>query len=141
MNGRRSVATSLPEKGTPMNSESMYLKVVALAGISLLAGCGEINVKKYLPFGGDTTIQERPRTPANATEYQCTGNKRFYLRTLEGGAAVWLILPEREVRLDRLGAEGATRYSKGNTVLELNGDATRLSDGAAVSFSACKPTP
>ena len=105
----------------------------------LLTGCGEINVRKYLPFGGDTAIQERSRTPANATEYQCAGNKRFYLRTLEGGAAAWLILPEREVRLDRLGAEGSMRYSKGNTVLELNGEATQLSDGAAVSFSACKP--
>ena len=112
----------------------------ALTCLSLLAGCGDMNVKKYLPFTSDTP-QERSRTPVNATEYQCAGGKRFYVRTLEGGAAVWLILPEREVRLDRLGAEGATRYSKGNTVLELNGDATRLSDGAAVSFSACKPTP
>ncbi|MDP1611667.1 MAG: hypothetical protein Q8M11_11465 [Sulfuritalea sp.] len=121
-----------------MNSESMVLKVVALAGVALLGGCGDINVRKYIPFGGDSTIQERPRTPANATEYQCAGGKRFYLRTLEGGAAVWLILPEREVRLDRLGADGGTRYSKGTTVLEIAGDATRVSDGAAVTFSACK---
>ena len=124
-----------------MNSESKYLKVVALAGISLLAGCGEINVKKYLPFGGDSTIQERPRTPANATEYQCAGGKRIYLRTLEGGAAVWLILPEREVRLDRIGAEGSTRYSKGNTVLEITGSEARLNDGATVSFAGCKAAP
>ncbi|MCM2309651.1 MAG: hypothetical protein NDI91_19520 [Sulfuritalea sp.] len=123
-----------------MQTRLMPMAAGALACIPLLlAGCGEINVRKYLPFGGDTAIQERPRTPANATEYQCAGGKRFYLRMLEGGAAVWLILPEREVRLDRIGAEGSARYSKGNMVLELNGEATRLSDGAAVSFSACKP--
>lgn len=123
-----------------MQRKLMRMTAGGLACIPLLlSACGEINVRKYIPFGGDTAIQERPRTPANATEYQCAGNKRFFLRTLEGGAAVWLILPEREVRLDRLGTEGSTRYSKGNTVLELNGDATRLSDGAAVSFSACKP--
>lgn len=123
-----------------MQKRLMRTTAAGLACIPLLlAGCGEINVRKYIPFGGDTAIQERSRTPANATEYQCAGNKRFFLRTMEGGAAVWLILPEREVRLDRLGAEGSMRYSKGNTVLELNGEATQLSDGAAVSFSACKP--
>lgn len=110
----------------------------ALTAALLLAGCGDINVKKYLPFGGDTTIQERPRTPANAVEYQCAGNKRFFLRTLEGGAAVWLILSERELRLDRLGAGEGTRYSKGNTVLDLGGAEATLSDGASVAFTGCK---
>lgn len=103
-------------------------------GCLLATGCGDINVKKYLPFTGDAP-QERPRTPANATEYQCAGNKRFFVRNLEGGA-VWLILPERELRLDRIG--DSTRFSKGNTVLELSaGDAT-LSDGAS-SLTGCKP--
>jgi len=124
-----------------MKSGLLHLKIAALAGISLLAGCGEINVKKYLPFGDDSTIQDRPRTPANATEYQCAAGKRFHVRTLEGGAAVWLMLPEREVRLDRLGAEGGTRYSKGNTVLEISGSEARLSDGPAASFSGCKAGP
>ncbi|MCM2290143.1 MAG: MliC family protein [Sulfuritalea sp.] len=110
----------------------------ALTVAVMLAGCGDINVKKYLPFGGDSTIQERPRTPANAVEYQCAGNKRFFLRTLEGGAAVWLILPERELRLDRLGAGEGTRYSKGNTVLELGGAEATLTDGATPSFTGCK---
>lgn len=100
----------------------------------LLAGCGEINVRKYLPFTGDAP-QERARTPANATEYQCAGNKRFFVRNLEGGA-VWLILPDRELRLDRLG--DSARYSKGSTVLELNAGNATLSDGAS-TFTGCKP--
>jgi len=101
----------------------------------LAAGCGDINVKKYLPFGDDSTIQERPRTPANASEYLCAGNKRFFVRNLEGGA-VWLILPERELRLDRIG--DSARYSKGNTVLELNAGEATLSDGAS-TLTGCKP--
>ena len=108
-----------------------------LACVSLLAGCGEINVKKYLPFGSDT-VQERSRTPANAIEYQCAAGKRFYVRTLEGGAAVWLILPEREVRLEKLAADAGTRYGNGIAVLELNGSDASLKDGAAVSFAGCK---
>ncbi|MDP2823885.1 MAG: hypothetical protein Q8O52_14565 [Sulfuritalea sp.] len=120
-----------------MNSGLLRLRLASLACISLLAGCGEMKLKVW-PFGGDTTIQERSRAPVNAVEYQCAGGKRFHVRTLESGGALWLILPEREVRLDRLGAGGATRYGKGNTVLEINGSDASLSDGAAISFTGCK---
>jgi len=106
----------------------------------LLAGCGEMNVKKYLPFANDT-VQERPRMPANATEYQCAAGKRFFVRTLDGGAAVWLILPEREVRLDKLGSDAALRYGNGIAVLEINGNEATLKDGAATSFAGCKMPP
>lgn len=121
-----------------MRNNLKMTTTAALTAAVVLAGCGDINVRKYLPFGGDSTIQERPRTPANAVEYQCAGNKRFFLRTLEGGAAVWLILSERELRLDRLGAGEGTRYSKGNTVLDLGSAEATLNDGAAVSFTGCK---
>jgi len=119
-----------------MQKGLMSISGAGLAAISLLlAGCGEMNVRKYLPFGGDT-VQERSRTPTNAIEYQCAGGKRFYVRTLEGGAAVWLILPEREVRLNKLGT--GSRYSNGIAVLELNGNEATLTDGAATPFTGCK---
>jgi membrane-bound inhibitor of C-type lysozyme len=109
--------------------------MTGLACLSLLAGCGDINVRKYIPFTGDAP-QERSRTPANAVEYQCAAGKRFYVRTLEGGEAVWLILPEREIRLAKLGT--GSRYSNGIAVLELNGNDATLSDGAVATYSACK---
>ena len=109
-----------------------------LACISLLlAGCGEIKVKQFWPFGNESA-QERPRTPANAADYQCAGGKRFYVRTLEGGAAVWLILADREVRLAKLGTGPDLRYSNGIAVLEINGNDASLKDGAAASFTGCK---
>ncbi|MDK9716020.1 MAG: MliC family protein [Sulfuritalea sp.] len=111
--------------------------LTGLACLSLLAGCGDINVRKYIPFTGDAP-QERSRTPANATEYQCSAGKRFYVRTLEGGAAVWLILPEREVRLNKLGAGADMRYSNGIAVLEISGNTATLTDGAAATFTGCK---
>lgn len=115
------------------------LMSIAGAGLAciplLLAGCGEMNVKKYLPFGSDAP-QERSRTPPNSTEYQCAAGKRFYVRTLDGGGAVWLILPEREVRLNKIGS--SMRYSNGIAVLELNGNEATLTDGAASSFTGCK---
>ena len=121
-----------------MKRNLMRMTGTSLACFSLLlTGCGEINVKKYLPFGGDT-VQERSRAPANATEYQCAAGKRFHVRMLEGGAAAWLILPEREVRLEKVGAEGGTRYSNGIAVLEINGNEATLKDGATISFVGCK---
>jgi hypothetical protein len=116
--------------------KGLLLRAAGVAGVALLlAACGEVNVRKYLPFGGDTATPERSRTPPNSIEYQCTGGKRFHLRTLDGGAAVWLILPEREVRLERFGSTG--HYGKGNTVLELNG-AAAVKDGATTIFADCK---
>jgi membrane-bound inhibitor of C-type lysozyme len=113
------------------------LTIAGLACAVLLAGCGEINVKKYLPFGNDA-VQERSRAPTNATEYQCAAGKRIYVRNLEGGAAVWLILPERELRLERLGADNSTRYGKGNITLDLGGNAAAIKDGNTIPFLDCK---
>ena len=101
----------------------------------LLSACGDMNLKKYNPFSGDP-VQERSRTPANATEYQCAGGKRIYIRNQDAAEAVWLILPERELRVDRVGS--STRYSTGTTVLELNGNIATVSEGPAVTYSACK---
>ena len=118
----------------------MQGKLMSTAGASLilvsllLPGCGGV---KLWPFGSDA-VQERSRTPANATEYQCAGAKRFFVRTLEGGAAVWLILTEREVRLEKLAADSGLRYSNGIAVLEINGNEASLKDGATISLSGCK---
>lgn len=108
----------------------------SLAGITLLlSACGDMNVKKYIPFTGDS-VEERSRTPANATEYHCAGGKRIYVRTLDGGAAVWLILRERELRLDRIGT--SNRYSTGNTVLTLEGGNASVADGGPPTYTDCK---
>jgi hypothetical protein len=95
----------------------------------LLAGCGGVSL---WPFGSDKP-QER-RTPANATEYQCNAGKRFYVRYLDGAA--WVILPEREFRLNK--SETAGRYSNGATVLEAGEGEVTLREGSAVTYAGCK---
>lgn len=114
-----------------------YLRGAAalLASTALLAGCGEMKMKVW-PFG-DSTTRERSREPSNATEYLCAAGKRFHLRMIEGGGAAWLILPEREVRLERIG-ESATRYGKGALLLELGPDSASLADGANISHANCR---
>lgn len=100
--------------------------VAALA----LAGCGSLDV---LPFG-DEKLTERPRGPANAAEFVCAGGKRFHVRYLDGDAA-WLILPEREVRLDK--GAGAGRYGNGITTLAVDAGTATLTD-RGTTLTDCK---
>jgi membrane-bound inhibitor of C-type lysozyme len=98
----------------------------------MLAGCGSVNL---WPFGGRGT--ELSRTPPNATEYRCESGRGFWVRNLEDGA-VWLIAPDREIRLAKAGAAG--RYSAARVVLEISGDEAALTD-PPVTFSGCKRAP
>ena len=95
----------------------------------LLAGCGG----SLWPFGSSDT--ELSRTPANATEYKCSGGKGFWVRNLPDNA-VWLIAPDREIRLNKL-ATGASSYGVGRIVLDLSGETATLFDPPA-NFSGCK---
>jgi hypothetical protein len=84
-----------------------------------LAGCGG----SALPFfGGETP--EASRKPANAIEYRCEGGVSLYVRQLDAGA-VWLIAPDREIRLDKK-AEG--RWGFGPVELDIDKDRLDLID-------------
>jgi len=99
-----------------MNLDPARVAVAALA-VVLLAGCGGMSL---WPFG----------------ESESTELSRFYVRTLDAGA-VWLIAPDREIRLDKLaGAEGA-RYGVGRVVLEISGQSAMLTD-PPTQFADCK---
>lgn len=105
------------------------LSIAGLACVVLLAGCGEVNVRKYLPFGGDP-IQERSRTPANATEYQCAAGKRIYVRTLEGGAA-------RQARCDGAGPRSRARAAIASATW---GDRTAVAPSRSATVRATRRT-
>ena len=108
---------------------------LAVASLALFAaGCSSVEL---WPFGSEGA-KERSRAPANAREFQCEGGKRFYLRYLDGNAAAWVILPEREFRLDKVDAASGTRYSNGSATLEVNGNEATLADGPTISYTGCK---
>jgi membrane-bound inhibitor of C-type lysozyme len=111
---------------------SCYL-LSALFGL-VLSGCG--GVDKYNPF----SESEPPPAyrPANATEYQCENNKRFYVRMQDSGNAAWLIYPNREVNLDKASGGSGTRYTNGIAVLEINGTDATLNDGPGIAYTGCK---
>lgn len=114
-------------------SSLVYMGVIGFP--LLLAGCGSISI---WPFGESKTASVS-RGPENATEYRCTGGKTFHVRYLDAGKSVWLILPDRQVRLDKATAAGDGRYTNGIAVLSITSEGAELTDGPA-SYTACKTT-
>lgn len=103
-----------------------------------LGGCMSMPSVKLWPFGGEPKTAENSRLPTNATEYRCEGGKGFYLRTLEGGSAVWLIYPDRQVRLEKQTTGSGTRYTNGVATLRLEEGVASLTDGTTISYNNCK---
>ena len=102
----------------------------------LVGGCSGFNPASLWPFGSDGSQGREPGPPPNATAYRCDGNRAFYLRMLENGAA-WVILPEREFRLDKTaGAEG--RFGNGVAVLDIKGETAVLNDGPGQAYTGCR---
>lgn len=113
-----------------MNANRPFASL-SLALSVFVAGCGNI-----LSFSGPSEVTQRG--PENATEYRCEGNRRFYVRTIDANS-VWLIAPDRELRMTRSGSDG--RYRAGRATLELNGPEARLED-PPTEYRDCKvPTP
>jgi len=105
--------------------------VAGLLASVLLAGCGGVSL---WPFGSGST--ELSRKPSGATEYRCVGGKGFYVRNLDANA-VWLIAPDREIRLEKpAGATGMT-YGAGKVRLEITAEEATLLDPPA-KFVGCK---
>ena len=104
--------------------------------VPLLLVLGGCSAPRIWPFG---EAEGRPAVPENSVQYQCNGSKRFFLRMLANGDA-WVILPEREFRLERLASAPGRRYSNGAAVLELGDAASEasLNDGPTIAFSGCK---
>ena len=101
-----------------------------------LSACSSVSVDLW-PFSSGKE-QDLSRTPPGATAYTCEGGKRLFVRYLDDGAAAWVILPEREFRLNKIASTSATRYSNGSATLDIMDGGATLSDGAAVTHAGCK---
>lgn len=112
----------------------LHQSFLVLALLAVLPACSSISLSN--PFGSDT--KERSRTPQNATEYICEGNKHFYVRMLNNGNDAWLIYPDHEVNLTKA-SDANNRFTSGIITLVVNGDATTLDDGEKIAYTACKP--
>lgn len=110
--------------------------VSLLMATGLLSACSSMDMRmdKVWPFKDEGPGQ--PKRLAGATEYQCEGGKRFYVRLADNGNTAWLIYPDREVALAKQAS--ATRYSNGVATLEINGAEATLKEGPTIAYNGCK---
>lgn len=100
-----------------------------------LSGCSNISI---WPWDNDNPAQAGGgRTPENSKEYRCEGNRVFHLRYLNEGKTAWVILPERQIALDR--SSTGNTFTNGIAVLKIDDAGTTLTDGPAIAYKDCKP--
>jgi hypothetical protein len=105
-----------------------------IAGAALSAvvyGCSGT----WWPFGGGSG-GEGYRVPAGATEFACADGKRLIVRFAADRKSVWVILPEREFRLEQSGSD--ERFSNGISTLSLQADTANLDTEGSRQFADCK---
>ncbi len=117
------------------------IKLSVILGIISLTACSTLDKVKDVnlwPFGNGT---DAPRVyrPANSTEYACEKGKKFYIRTLDNGANVWLMLSDREVLLPKVGSEKI--YSNGISRLDMTSAEVNLEASAENRYIGCKVVP
>lgn len=106
--------------------------IAAAALAVLLGGCAG----SWLPWGHSDREQPR-RLPEGAVELDCAQGRKLLVRHFADGKSAWIILPDREFRLDR--APGpAERYTNGATTLSVDGDASSLDIDGSRQYADCK---
>ena len=114
------------------------IKLGMLVFVGSITACSTVKDVKNVdlwPFGKGGE-QAHEYLPANSTPYVCEGNKKFYVRYLDKGASVWLILPDREVALAQVGSSKV--YSNGISKLDLSTDDVSLDVNETTKYLGCK---
>ncbi len=104
---------------------------MAAAALIALAGCSMIT---DLWTGGP---KERPRVHEGALALGCDEGKTLLVR-MEPGKSAWIILPEREFRLDAAGGAGESRYTNGRATLTVKGGEMSFEEPGSPSLTHCR---
>mgnify|MGYP006118778257 FL=1 len=76
-------------------------------------------------------------TPEDTTEFQCANNEFFYLKYLDENNSVWVILKDRELRLDRVEGEN-TSYANSTTNLDIEEEIAVIKVDSTALYEKCK---
>lgn len=110
--------------------------VVILALSVALSGCST----SWLPWSRSDDEQPR-RLPEGAVELHCAQAKTLLVRYAADGKSVWVMLPDREFRLDRGAAAGGERYGNGTTTMLVQAEGIALDIDGTRQFSDCRRKP
>jgi hypothetical protein len=118
---------------------SLNKKIVYVFLVILLSSCSSLSIDKekisnILSWESDTSEDFSPK---NSIQFECAENKVFYLRYLEEKNAVWIILDDREFRLEKI-LDQDNKFSNSMSNLEINPENTILNTSSKTSYEQCK---
>ena len=106
----------------------------------LLNACSSINLdKEKIKDIFSLDDENQLLSPENSIQFTCNQNQTFFLRYLEDKNAVWIILGNREFRLEK-DLVNDNKYSNGKTVLEISEDNISITSNEKFIYKQCKET-
>ena len=81
-------------------------------------------------------INERNIRPEDSIKYNCDKKKTFFLLYLKEKKSVWVILPDREFRLNQIDETQAI-YTNDITTLEISPGQTQIENEKEILYSQC----
>ena len=107
----------------------------------LLNGCSSFNLdKEKITDIFSLDDEDQILSPENSIQFTCDQNQIFFLRYLEDKNAVWIILDNREFRLEK-DLVDASKYSNGKTVLEISQGNVSITSNEKFLYEQCKEIP
>ena len=117
----------------------MKLKFFLLILIgSLSSACSLDKVPKIDSLSNifSNTVNEVKIQPEDSIQYDCDNRKIFFLLYLNEKKSVWVILPDREFKLNQI-EESQNIYTNDITTLEISPGQTQIKDEKEVLYNQC----
>ena len=104
----------------------------------LLSSCSSFpldknSIEEILAF----EYEKMDLTPKDAISFKCANNESFYIKYLEENNAVWVILKDREFRLNKIEGRNKT-YANATTSLDITGNNAIIKVDASILYKECQ---
>ncbi len=82
------------------------------------------------------TVNEKTIRPEDSIEYNCDKKQTFFLLYLNEGKSVWIVLPDREFKLDQID-ESQNIYSNDITTIEMSSEIIQVRNNNEILYDQC----
>ena len=102
---------------------------------NLSSSCSLPKVPSLSNIFSNEVIEKNIR-PEDSIEYNCEKKKIFFLFYLNDKKSVWIVLPNREFKLNQID-ESQNIYSNNITTLEISPEQTQIKNEEEILYSQC----
>ena len=107
-----------------------------LSIISLSSSCSMDSIPIPTVDMFSNTVNEKTIRPEDSIEYNCDKKKTFFLSYLNEGKSVWVVLPDREFKLDQID-ESQNIYSNDITTIEMSSEIIQVINNNEILYDQC----